>query len=243
MVNNINPTDMNTNPALLDLYLVTLFERESSSNYYATHKPSVITDINTGEKITVQALGGYGILDINFPVWAKQAGLEGADWKDTDAQDKVARYKVQEYFNTFGSWDLVSVAWFAGPEKAKELKAEGTIDMNKRDSKGTSIGDYVASMNNLMTEELMNIEVPIEPVEIKEQPTPVQPVGNMTNNMNGEKYAAQLLNAMTRANAGGERPSVGLDFEQQAPPQVVDQVSQYTQTIEKAYQEYLDSVI
>jgi len=65
----------------------------------------------------------------------------------------------------------------------------------------------------------------------------------MTNNMNGEKYAAQLLNAMTRANAGGERPSVGLDFEQQAPPQVVDQVSQYTQTIEKAYQEYLDSVI
>ncbi len=47
---------------------------------------------------------------------------------------------------------------------------------------------------------------------------------------------------MTNANAGGERPSVGLDFEQQAPPQVVDQVSQYAQTIEKAYQEYLDSV-
>ena len=80
--------------------------------------------------------------------------------------------------------------------------------MNKRDSKGTSIGDYVASMDNLMTEELMNIEVPIEPVEIKEQPTPVQPVGNMTNNMNGEKYAAQLLNALTNANAGGERPSI-----------------------------------
>ena len=206
MVDNINPTDMNTNPALLDLYLVTLFERESSSNYYATHKPSVITDINTGEKITVQALGGYGILDINFPIWAKQAGLEGADWQDTDAQDKVARYKVQEYFNRFGSWDLVSVAWFAGPEKAKELKAEGTIDMSKRDSKGTSIGEYLASMDKLMTEQLMNIEVPIEPIEIKEQPTPVQPIGKMTSNMNGEKYAAQLLSALTNANAGGERP-------------------------------------
>ena len=71
--------------------------------------------------------------------------------------------------------------------------------------------------------------------------------------------AAQILNAMTKTNAGGFRPS----FESQVPAQAgdfadavveakikrgeigqtpVNQVSQYAQTVEQAFQQYLDAV-
>ena len=86
---------MNTNPALIDVYLAALLQKESSGNYLAEHKPSIIEDFATGKPIRVQALGGYGILDVNWDKWAKQAGIEGADWKDKVAQDTVAKFKYK----------------------------------------------------------------------------------------------------------------------------------------------------
>ena len=215
--------DMNTNPSLIDIYLNALKMKESTGRYEVLHSPSMITDSQTGKPIRVQALGAYGILDINFPVWAEQAGLgdfsmADADWKDPKAQDAIAKFKVQQYFNRFGSWDLVSVAWFAGFNKAKELEKNGTIDFDKKDVKGTSIGDYIAGMNKLLGEELMNIEVDMQPIEITppEPDTPI-PIDTMSRSAgitnqfgtppnDNERYAAQILDALTRSNAGGERP-------------------------------------
>ena len=180
-----------TNPALIDIYMKALLMRESTNNYEAKHKSSVIEDYETGKPIRVQALGGYGILDINFEKWAKQAGLEDfsmadEDWKDPKAQDTIAKYKLQEYFNKFGSWEAVSVAWFAGENKAKEL---------------------------------MTMEVPMEtftmPSTIKGPPTP--PVIAKQKDMQ-QVFAAQILDAMTKANAGGNRPS----FESQVPAEAGD---------------------
>ena len=73
-----NDMTNDTNPALIDMYMKALLQRESTGNYEAVHEPSIITDVNTGKKIRVQALGGYGILDINWDQWSKEAGLEGA---------------------------------------------------------------------------------------------------------------------------------------------------------------------
>ena len=75
MAKEFNP---NTNPNLIDVYLLALKEKESSNRYNLLHKPGVIPDLETGKPIKVQALGAYGILDINWNVWSKQAGLEGA---------------------------------------------------------------------------------------------------------------------------------------------------------------------
>lgn len=213
-----------SNPALIDMYLKALLMRESTNNYEAKHKASVIEDFATGKPIRVQALGGYGILDINFEKWAEQAGLkdfsmEDEDWKDPVAQDTIAKYKVQEYFNKFNSWDAVSVAWFAGENRAKELLRNGTIDYDKADSNGTTIKQYVDSMNNFIAEELMNIEVPMEtftPPQIIEGPQ-TNPVVDSQRNQQ-EVFAAQILDAMTKANAGGNRPS----FESQVPAQAGD---------------------
>ena len=105
-----NENIIDSNPNLIGLYLEALKQKESSGDYQVLHNPSIITDVNTGKPIRVQALGAYGILDINWNKWSKEAGLEGADWHDPKAQDIVARYKVQEYFNKYNSWDLVSIA-------------------------------------------------------------------------------------------------------------------------------------
>jgi len=214
-----NDMTNDTNPALIDMYMKALLQRESTGNYEALHEPSIITDANTGKKIRVQALGGYGILDINWDQWSKEAGFEGADWHDPKAQDAVAKYKAQQYFDRFGSWNAVSVAWFAGPNKAKELIEDGTIDYDKADSNGTTIKQYVDSMNNLIADELMTMEVPMEtftmPGTVKGPPTP--DVIAKQKNMQ-EVFAAQVLDAMTKANAGGNRPS----FESQVPAQAGD---------------------
>jgi len=255
-----NDMTNDTNPALIDMYMKALLMRESTGDYQAVHEPSIITDANTGKKIRVQALGGYGILDINWNQWSKEAGLEGADWHDPKAQDAVAKFKVQQYFNRFQSWDAVSVAWFAGANKAKELVNNGTIDYSKADSNGTTIKQYVDSMNNLVGEELMTMEVPMEtftmPGTVKGPPTPPVIAKQVDDK---QKVAAQILDAMTKANAGGFRPS----FELQVPAQAgdfadavvetqikrgeigqtpVNQVNQYAQTVEQAFQQYLDAV-
>jgi len=226
-----NEMTNDSNPALIDIYLKALLMRESTNNYEAKHKASIIEDYATGKPIRVQALGGYGILDINFEKWAEQAGLqefsmEDEDWKDPVAQDTIARYKVQEYFNKYNSWDAVSIAWFSGEGNANELVRNGTIDYTQADSNGVNIKDYVASMNNLISEELMNIEVPtnndmLYRGEPKSPSRPLPQIGESSNTMtplgkqkqSQEVFAAQILDAMTKANAGGMRPS----FESQVP--------------------------
>ena len=215
-----NEMTNDNNPALIDIYLEALKMQESSGNYQAQHTPEVITDIVTGKKIRVQAVGAYGILDINWTgtetqkSWAEQAGYKNADWHDPVAQDAVAKYKVQEYFNKYGSWDAVSVAWFSGEGNANKLVKNGTIDYSASDANGQTIENYVNQMNKKISEEFMNMEVPIKPY------TPPQIIeGPQTNPVvdsqraSQEVFAAQILDAMTKANAGGMRPS----FESQVP--------------------------
>ena len=233
--NSIMENEMtnDNNPALIDIYLEALKMQESSGNYQAQHKAEVITDIVTGKKIRVQAIGAYGILDINWTgtktqkSWAEQAGYSGADWHDPIAQDAVARYKVQEYFNKYGSWDAVSVAWFSGEGNANKLVKNGTIDYSASDANGQTIENYVDQMNKKISEEFMNMEVPIKPYtppQIIEGPQ-TNPVVDSQRNQQ-EVFAAQILDAMTKANAGGMRPS----FESQVPAEAGDFADTVAQT-------------
>lgn len=45
-----NDLTMDSNPAIIDMYLEALKMQESSGNYQAQHKAEVITDIVTGKK-------------------------------------------------------------------------------------------------------------------------------------------------------------------------------------------------
>ena len=104
----------------------------------------------------------------------------------------------------------------AGPGDARELKNTGTLDMSQQDSNGTDIADYSAGMNKLIGEELMNIEVPMETFEtprIYSGPVEVQGANQDQDTV----FAAQLLNSLTKANAGGVRHSYDGDHIEQVP--------------------------
>ena len=99
-------------------------QENAGGNYTLKHKPTTILDFY-GNPLEVQALGAYGILDVNWDVWAAEAGYKGADWQIPEMQDIVAAYKMTEYFNKNGTWDMVAVAWYGGPGKANKAAAEG----------------------------------------------------------------------------------------------------------------------
>jgi cell wall-associated NlpC family hydrolase len=61
------------------------------------------------------AYGAYQIMPQNWPSWAREAGVPGADPRDPRMQDIVARHKMLQYYRQYGRWDHVAGAWFAGP--------------------------------------------------------------------------------------------------------------------------------
>lgn len=226
---------MDTNPALIEIYMEALKQRESSGDYQVLHAVSTIKDSVTGKPVKVQGLGAYGVLDINWygtetqQSWAEQAGLKGHDWHDPDAQDAVVKHKLEEYFNRFGSWDLVSVAWFSGPNDAKKLKDTGTMDFNKSDNQGMNVQGYIDSMNDLIAKELMQIEVPMEDFRMNDiyagppdpvpQPQQSSTLFTSTGEATGDnyRYAANIIDQLTKARSNGERPNINLNVTEKNP--------------------------
>lgn len=65
-----------------------------------------------------KAFGKYQILPSNWPSWAREAGLpEGAE-QTPENQEKVARYKLGQYFDKYGAEGAL-VAWYSGEQNAK----------------------------------------------------------------------------------------------------------------------------
>lgn len=150
MAKEMNPDN---NPSLIDQVMVAikLTETEGEKQPYQTlhtpvelyiygtdaevqykikqfNKDGFVTKTKNGRPVVVaQALGAYGLLDIDFNRFAKDAGIVDFDfrkdeWQDAALQDKVAKALAQKYFDRYGSWDLVRIAWFGGPERAKKIK-------------------------------------------------------------------------------------------------------------------------
>jgi hypothetical protein len=95
------------------------------------------------------AYGTFQIMPGNWASWAKEAGLTGPELlrPTADAQRKVARFKMQQYYDQFGSWEAVAVAWYAGPAKAKLwLQNPNDPFFSKKQGNGNepSVNEYIA---------------------------------------------------------------------------------------------------
>lgn len=97
------------------------------------------------------ARGAYQIMTGNWASWASQAGVPGADWRDPAAQDAVARYKMTEYYRRFNDWNLVAIAWFAGPGAAASFQRGDRRILNRSDG-NTTVSGYLKLINNYMDE-------------------------------------------------------------------------------------------
>ena len=114
--------------------------KEVASKAKQFNKDGFVTEeTEEGTVVLATALGAYGILDIDFNRFAKDAGLPGFDfrdengkaWHDAKVQDKIAKNLAEKYFNRYGSWELVRVAWFGGPGRAQKLKDDGNYQLKQ----------------------------------------------------------------------------------------------------------------
>lgn len=119
-------------------------------------KLGFVTGMKNGRPTVIaQALGAYGLLDIDFNRFARNAGLVNFDfrkdnWEDPAVQDKIAKNLAEDYFNRYNSWDLVRVAWFGGPERAKRI-VNGTDTV---ESMPKNVQDDLIKFQNKLNEEI-----------------------------------------------------------------------------------------
>jgi hypothetical protein len=99
----------------LGTFISAISGQESGGNYDATNA-------RTG------ASGRFQIMPENWPSWSKEAGLGDNAPRTPANQDLVAQFKMQQYFDQFGNWRDVAIAWYGGPgavnysEEAKNRK-------------------------------------------------------------------------------------------------------------------------
>ncbi|MBA2708300.1 MAG: hypothetical protein H0U59_10915 [Gemmatimonadaceae bacterium] len=86
--------------ANVDDFMRAISGQESGGDYNATNKDS-------------GAHGRFQIMPANWPSWSAAAGIPGAP-QTAENQDRVARFKMQEYYNKFGNWGDVAAAWYSG---------------------------------------------------------------------------------------------------------------------------------
>ena len=94
-----------------------------SSGGKNTNHPLVKKGMYKGQR----AIGEYAIMPGNVPQWTKQAlGYEMSveDFKDNpDAQAYVTEYKINEYYNKYGTVEDAASVWFTG----KPVKEAGNV--------------------------------------------------------------------------------------------------------------------
>jgi hypothetical protein len=88
----------------LDIFMRAIGGQESGNNYDALNP-------NSG------AAGKYQIMPANWPEWSVAAGLGPAAEQTPNNQEIVARSVMQGYYNQYGNWRDVAIAWYAGPGK------------------------------------------------------------------------------------------------------------------------------
>ena len=115
--------------AEIDRFMAAISRTESGGNYNAQNS-------RTG------AYGKFQIMPSNWSAWSKEAGLGANAPRTPENQEKVARFKMLQYYRQFGSWEAVAVAWFAGPGRAQRYVEGDTSVLNISDGNIT-VGEYV----------------------------------------------------------------------------------------------------
>lgn len=119
-------------------------ESGSYNGNYAARGPVVKSGMYAGQR----AFGAYQIMPGNWSAWAREAGIPGASIRDPKAQDRVARFKLLNYYRAYGSFEAAAVAWFAGPSRAKTFARGGNL--SGINDGNTSVPQYVQTIRRYM---------------------------------------------------------------------------------------------
>ncbi len=108
---------------------------ESSNNYTAIGPQTKYGNATGAYQFLNSTWGGYG-------------GYTRAADAPPEVQDERARQLMTTYFNEFGSWALVAVAWHAGPGKARKAQAQGIESLGGLSDGYTQTQDYAQKVIN-----------------------------------------------------------------------------------------------
>jgi hypothetical protein len=147
------------------------------------------------------AHGYFQIMPSNWPKWSQEALGEIRE-RTPENQIRVAKFKMEQYFQALGSWEAVAIAWFAGPKAANDY-VKGDESILKRSDGIWTVRKYVTNMQQhigkidpqsvlpILTEVLPPPEVPTEPAIMPPVATPDEiveespsTVGRVTNFLN-----------------------------------------------------------
>ena len=203
----------------LEVFMETIKMQESSGDYSAI---GPVTKYG-------RALGAYQIVEDNWDNWSRQAyGLNKSqpapNWKDKKAQDKTASYKFTQYYNKYKSWDLVAIAWFAGPGNADIVKrntdlnprllpedSKNLVDiMSYKDVLGKDVGGYVNDVMNNMNKELKNKGMPLATRYTAQDPSIRVQQPQIANS----NVATSMIDALSQNTAGGQRKAIAVGGDQ-----------------------------
>lgn len=98
---------------------------------------------STAQNARTGAYGTYQIMPGNWPAWSREAGIPGAP-QTPENQEKVARFKIQQYYDKFGNWQDVASAWYSG----SPTTAYTSQQLSRKQGNGNepSIAEYVSSV-------------------------------------------------------------------------------------------------
>lgn len=89
--------------------------QESGGNYSA-------------ENGRTHAFGKYQIMPKNWPSWSQEAGLPAGSEMTPENQEKVARFKLRQYYDKYGA-EGAAVAWYSGETNAQRWVSGKTTDV------------------------------------------------------------------------------------------------------------------
>lgn len=88
------------------------------------------------------AYGEFQIMPGNWRPWAQAAGLPANAPRTAENQRIVARHRMLYYFNKFGNWRDVAIAWYAGEGAAGGGYGPGALNRPQGGGKYPSINAY-----------------------------------------------------------------------------------------------------
>lgn len=108
----------------VDRFMAALAGKESGGDYNAVNADS-------------GASGKFQIMPANWPSWAARAGLSPDAPRTPANQELVAKRIMLDYYQQFGNWRDVAVAWYSGPGRVNELRYS-----DRPQGRYPSINDY-----------------------------------------------------------------------------------------------------
>lgn len=122
----------------LDAFMDALIGKESGGNPNAVNPDS-------------EAIGLGQIMPENWEPWAREAGADPRDFSEGN-QRKIIKYKLAQYYQNYGNWRDVALAWYGGHGGVMRVKAGGgnakeTYGANTYDSLNEYADSVMAKMN------------------------------------------------------------------------------------------------